>query len=344
MDVGQWLRKLGLEQHEAAFRENKIDDEVLPNLTAEDLKDLGVVLVGDRRRLLQAIAVLRERALPTALKEPSLAEPGRARAERRQLTVVFCDLVGSTALSGQLDPEDYRDLIKSFLKVVSDAARKFDGHVAKYLGDGILVYFGYPQAHEDDAERAIRSSLAALEAVHGLAPAPNIKLDARVGIATGLVVAGDIAEEGVSETGAISGETPNLAARLQGLAAPGEIVISQTTQRLVAGVFDCDALGPQNLKGLALPTNAWRVRGQRLVESRFDARHRVGLTEFVGRGDEVELLLRRPRGLPPMSPCLQSSTRLTPCLPRVPMIRRRLPLFLLIFCPSPTRGGIRRLI
>ena len=179
MDLDHWLRKLNLERYGPAFRENKIDGEVLPNLTAEDLKDLGVVLVGDRRRLLRAIAALREEARPVPAKPAETdghatgGAPAKAEAERRQLTVLFCDLVGSTALSGQLDPEDYRDLITSFQKAVSEAVRWFDGHVAKYLGDGVLVYFGYPHAHEDDAERAIRSSLAALDAVHGLAPAPN---------------------------------------------------------------------------------------------------------------------------------------------------------------------------
>jgi class 3 adenylate cyclase len=212
MNVGDWLRKLGLERYEPAFRENKVTGEILPKLTAEDLKDLGVVLVGDRRLLLDAIGSLRLEAgsrsanLPDADERPGSDGPVAAVTERRQLTVMFCDLVGSTALSGKLDPEDYREVIKSFQKAVSDAVRSFDGHVAKYLGDGVLVYFGYPQAHEDDADRAIRSSLAALDAVHRLAPHEgNTRLEARIGIATGVVVAGDIAEGGVSEAGAISG-------------------------------------------------------------------------------------------------------------------------------------------
>ena len=297
MDVGDWLRKLGLEHYEPAFRENKVTGEILPKLTAEDLKDLGVVLVGDRRLLLDAIGSLRSQAKPPSANLPDIDEQPSggvpAETERRQLTVMFCDLVGSTALSGRLDPEDYREVIKSFQKAVSEAVRRFDGHVAKYLGDGALVYFGYPQAHEDDADRAIRSSLAALDAVHRLAPHGNTRLEARIGIATGVVVAGDVAEGGVSEAGAISGETPNLAARLQGLASPGDVVISQNTHRLVAGIFDCEDLGIQNLKGITLPTNAWRVRGERQTESRFDAQHGTGLTELVGRSDEVELLLRR---------------------------------------------------
>jgi class 3 adenylate cyclase len=244
MNVGDWLRKLGLERYEPAFRENRVTSEILPKLTAEDLRDLGVVLVGDRRLLLDAIGSLRSEGgvrsanLPDVVDRPS--DGGRpAATERRQLTVMFCDLVDSTALSGRLDPEDYREVIKSFQIAVSDAARKFDGHVAKYLGDGVLIYFGYPQAHEDDADRAVRSGLVALEAVHRLAPQEgNSRLEARIGIATGVVVAGDVAEGGVSEAGAISGETPNLAARLQGLASPGEVVISESTHRLVEGIFD----------------------------------------------------------------------------------------------------------
>src|SRR5262249_30133936 len=164
-----------------------------------------------------------------------------------------------------------------------------EGHVAKYLGDGVLAYFGYPQAHEDDAERAIRSGRAALDQVRRLDASTRESLDARIGIATGLVVAGDITEEGVSESGAVSGGTPNVAARLQALAAPGEIVISQATHRLVNGIFDCDVLGLQNLKGITAATSAWRVRSEKRVASRFDAQHSAGLTDFVGRTDEVEL-------------------------------------------------------
>jgi class 3 adenylate cyclase/tetratricopeptide (TPR) repeat protein len=300
MDVRHWLRNLGLDRYEPAFRENRVDGDVLPELTADDLRDLGVVLVGDRRKLLGAITALRAEATsPAATKQVDTAASVLVRAaenveaERRQLTVLFCDLVGSTALSTSLDPEDYRELIKSFQKVVSDAVRRFDGHVAKFLGDGILVYFGYPQAHEDDAERAIRSSVEALAAVQRLKSGHGQYLNARIGIATGLVVAGDIAEEGVSEAGAISGETPNLAARLQGLAEAGEIIIDQGSRRLIESTFDCEKLGPQSLKGIPAPVVAWRIRELRQVESRFDARHGAALTEFVGRADELEMLLRR---------------------------------------------------
>src|SRR5690349_9974967 len=161
MDVGGWLRRLGLEQYEAAFRENRIDDTVLPSLTAEDLKDLGVGFVGDRRKLLNAIAALRTQATaltpPLANAPPAIEEGTKDTAERRQVTVMFSDLVGSTALSARMDPEDLREVISAYQRCVAETVRHFGGFVARYLGDGVLIYFGYPAAHEDDAERAVRS-------------------------------------------------------------------------------------------------------------------------------------------------------------------------------------------
>ena len=302
LGVGTWLSSLGLERYEQAFRDGDVDADVLPELTAEDLIGLGITSIGHRRKLLAAIATLRAETVargasgaaesrPVAESPPS--ELRQTEAERRQVSVLFCDLVGSTALSGQLDPEDYRAVITSFQKAVSEAVRRFDGHVAKYLGDGVLAYFGYPRAHEEDAERSVRAGLAAVAAVRALAPRPGVGLEARVGIATGVVVAGDVAEEGVSEAGAISGETPNLAARLQGLAAPGAVVIGPDTHRLVTGMFECEAMGAQSLKGLAHPLEIFRVARERRAESRFEARREAALTEFVGRVDEIELLLRR---------------------------------------------------
>src|SRR5215468_3828046 len=197
MDVGEWLRSLGLEQYEAAFRENAIDDTVLPSLTAEDLKDLGVGIVGHRRKLLDAIAALRADASAKAPSSDALAATDRAAkdtAERRQVTVVFSDLVGSTALSARMDPEDLREVISAYQKCVAETVRRFDGFVAKYLGDGVLVYFGYPQAHEDDAERAVRAGLELIAAVTGLKT--HASLQSRVGIATGLVVVGDLIGSG----------------------------------------------------------------------------------------------------------------------------------------------------
>ena len=239
MDVGGWLRKLGLEHYEAAFRENKIDDTVLPSLTAEDLKDLGVGFVGDRRKLLDAIAALRaERSAPTPLADAPLATDKAANdtAERRQVTVMFSDLVGSTALSARMDPEDLREIISAYQRCVAKTVRRFGGFVARYLGDGVLIYFGYPQAHEDDAERAVRAGLALIDAVATL-PVPE-PLQVRIGAATGMVVVGDLVGSGEAQEHDIVGETPNLAARLQGIAEPNTVVIAEATRRLLGNLFE----------------------------------------------------------------------------------------------------------
>src|ERR1700726_2680321 len=252
MDVGGWLRRLGLEQYEASFRENKIADTVLPRLTAEDLKDLGVGFVGDRRKLLDAIAAVRaEASAPTPLSDAPLATDKAAQdtAERRQVTVMFSDLVGSTALSARMDPEDLREVISAYQKCVAETVRRCGGFVAKYMGDGVLIYFGYPQAHEDDAERAVRAGLELIEVVSALMP--NAPLQTRVGIATGLVVVGDLIGSGASQEQAIVGETPNLAARLQGVAEPNSVVIADGTRRLLGNVFELDDLGAKDLKGIA---------------------------------------------------------------------------------------------
>ena len=214
MDIAGWLRSLGLERYEQVFRENRIEADLLPRLTVEDLKDLGVSLVGDRRRLLDAIAAL------GVEMHTATAAAVRADPERRQLTVMFCDLVGSTALSSQLDPEDLREVIAAYHRTVTKIISGLDGFVAKYMGDGVLIYFGYPRAHEDDAERAIRAGRGVIAAV-GRLDVKSVKLQARVGIATGLVVVGDLIGEGAAREQAVVGETPNLAARLQGLAEPG---------------------------------------------------------------------------------------------------------------------------
>src|ERR1700749_3213992 len=216
MDVVVWLRSLGLGRYEAAFRDNEIDETILPNLTAEDLKDLGVSIVGHRRKLLDAIAALR----PDAGVEAPSAEEATAptatsaypedRAERRQVTVMFSDLVVSTALSARMDPEDLREVILAYQKAVAETVQRFGGFVAKYMGDGVLVYLGYPQAHEDDAEQAVRAGLELVRAVGGLKT--HVPLQTRVGIATGLVVVGDLIGSGASQEQAIVGETPNLAA------------------------------------------------------------------------------------------------------------------------------------
>ncbi|HWZ67531.1 MAG TPA: AAA family ATPase [Stellaceae bacterium] len=290
MDIAEWLRGLGLAQYEPAFRENAIDDTVLPSLTAEDLKDLGVTLVGHRRRLLDAIAALRSETPAAAVTAAPRDAPALSEAERRQLTVMFCDLVGSTALSTRHDPEDLRELIGAYHRAVADTVGRFDGFVAKYMGDGVLIYFGYPRAHEDDAERAVRAGLAVIEAV-GRLPARQ-DLQVRLGIATGLAVVGDLIGEGAAQERGVVGETPNLAARLQALAAPSTLIIGEATRRQIGGLFDLADLGPQTLAGFGEPQPAWRVIGESEMLSRFEAL-RSGETPLVGRDEEVELFIRR---------------------------------------------------
>ena len=271
------MRRLSLEEYEATFRENKIDDTVLPSLTAEDLKDLGIVFVGHRRKLLDAIAALRVEASPPApVSAPPLESDNIAKdaAERRQVTVMFSDLVGSTALSARMDPEDLREVISSYQKCVAEAVRRFGGFVAKYMGDGVLVYFGYPEAHEDDAELAVRAGLELIASVTAL-KAP-VSLRTRVGIATGIVVVGDLIGSGEAQERGIVGETPNLAARLQGLAEPNSVVIAEATRKLLGNLFELEDLGPHNLKGIEGPMRAWTALRPASVESRFDALHAGG--------------------------------------------------------------------
>jgi len=214
-----------------------------------------------------------------------------ADAQRRQVTVMFSDLVGSTALAARMDPEDLREVISAYQKCVAETVRRFGGFVAKYMGDGVLVYFGYPQAHEDDAERAVRAGLELIGAVTALKP--NAPLQTRVGIATGLVVVGDLIGSGEAQERGIVGETPNLAARLQGVAEPNTVVIAEGTRRLLGNLFELEDLGPKDLKGIAGPVQAWAALRVSSAEGRFDALHASGLTELVGREEELELLLRR---------------------------------------------------
>jgi class 3 adenylate cyclase/predicted ATPase len=291
MDVAAWLRGLGLERYEQAFLDNEIDEGVLPSLTAEDLKDLGVTLVGHRRKLLDAIAALGPTSSATTVTAAPSAAPTPADAERRQLTVMFCDLVGSTALSTRHDPEDLREVIGAYHRAVAEIVAGFDGFVAKYMGDGVLIYFGYPQAHEDDAERAVRAGLGAIDAV-GRLDIKSTELQARVGIATGLVVVGDLIGAGSAQEQAVVGETPNLAARLQALAAPASLVIAASTRQQIGELFDLEDLGSQQLAGFGGRQRAWRVLGESGAVSRFEAL-RSGESPLVGRDEEVELLVRR---------------------------------------------------
>jgi class 3 adenylate cyclase/predicted ATPase len=298
MDVGVWLRGLGLGEYEAAFRENEIDGDILPNLTADDLKELGVTVVGHRRKLLTAIASL-DRSLPasdmaaTAPPPPPRDQHAQDTAERRQLTVMFVDLVGSTAMSARLDPEDMREIVGAYHRSCAEQITKVGGFVARYMGDGVLAYFGYPQAHEHDAERAVLAGLALAEAVPKLKAATGTPLQVRVGIATGLVVVGDLIGSGEAQERGVVGDTPNLAARLQGLAEPNMVVIADSTRRLLGNLFELRDLGPQDLKGIAGPAQAWAALRASSVGSRFEALHTTNLTALVGREEEFEALLRR---------------------------------------------------
>jgi class 3 adenylate cyclase/predicted ATPase/energy-coupling factor transporter ATP-binding protein EcfA2 len=286
LDIADWLRGLSLERYAETFRDNAIELEVLPELSEADLEKLGVLL-GHRKIMLKAIAALRAPA-PQPVAEPT--PPRGDAAERRQLTVMFCDLVGSTALSTRFDPEDLRELIGGYHRAVAETVGRFDGFVAKYMGDGVLIYFGYPQAHEDDAERAVRAGLAVIDAVAELALAE--RLNVRLGVASGLVVVGDLIGAGAAQERGVVGETPNLAARLQAVAQPGTLVISEGTRRQIGSLFEIEDLGPRSLAGFAEAQRAWRVVGESGIVSRFEAL-RSEATPLVGRDEELGLLLRR---------------------------------------------------
>ena len=284
--VADWLEKLGLGQYVQRFAENDIDFALLTKLTDADLKELGVASLGHRKRLLEAIA---ERT--AAAPSPTPAEPKvQNTAERRQVTVMFSDLVGSTALSARMDPEDLREVISAYQKCVAETVQRFGGFVAKYMGDGVLVYFGYPQAHEDDAERAVRAGLELIQAVSTLKS--SAQLQTRVGIATGLVVVGDLIGTGSAQEQTVVGETPNLAARLQGLAEPNAVVIGASTRRLIGNLFDLQDLGVKEVKGITKPVHAWAALRASAVESRFEAL-RTAIMPLVGRDNEVALLIGR---------------------------------------------------
>ena len=287
--IADWLKALGMSEYAERFAESDIDTSVLRDLTDQDLKELGVSL-GHRRKMLRAIAELSGVA-PTS-PQPALTEPKpQDTAERRQVTVMFSDLVGSTALSARIDPEDLREVISAYQKCVAETVRRFGGFVAKYMGDGVLVYFGYPEAHEDEAERAVRAGLELIAAVARLKT--RTSLQTRVGIATGLVVVGELIGSGEAQERGIVGETPNLAARLQGIAEPNMVVIAEDTRRLLGNLFELQDLGARELKGITGPVRAWAALRASSVEGRFEALHASGLTALIGRDEEIELLLRR---------------------------------------------------
>lgn len=285
-DVGAWLKGLGLGHYAKAFAENGVDARLLPELSNDDLKDLGVARLADRKAILRAIEHLSERTETT---------PSIRNAERRQLTVMFCDLVGSTEFSSRLDPEDYRAVICSWQDLSAEVVERCGGKIAKQLGDGLLVYFGYPMAHEDDSERALRAGLDLVRAIGDMSVVDGERLAVRIGIATGLVVVGDLIGRRVSEADAVLGDVPNLAARLQSAAFPDTVFSSDATRRLAAGAFAFRDLGRLDLKGLPEPVRAWQVLRAQETETRFEARTAGKVTSLVGRRDELDLLMAQWR-------------------------------------------------
>ena len=302
MEIAVWLEAIGLGQYGRQFADNDVDFDALPLLTDQDLRELGVSL-GHRRKLLAAIAALVSappapqgagRSAPAAVS--TLGQmPEQVSTERRQVTVMFCDLVGSTAMSARLDPEDMREVITAYQRKVAETIERHAGYVAKYMGDGALIYFGYPRAREDDVERAVRAGLELAETIGNLRSRVEERLSARIGIATGLVVIGDLVGTGEAQERGIVGDTPNLAARLQAVAEPGWVVIAEGTRQLLGRLFEFEDLGPREFKGLAGPVRAWRAIRPGRGESRFEALHEGGLTALVGRDEEMELLYRRWR-------------------------------------------------
>ena len=291
--IADWLEKLGLSEYAQRFADNDIDFTILRDLTDQDLEKIGIASLGHRRKILRAIGNLEPietRPPAGAVEAPAVPLPLES-AERRQVTVMFSDLVGSTALSARMDPEDLREVIAAYHRCAAEIVRRFGGFVAQYLGDGVLVYFGYPQAHEDDAERAVRAGLELIGELGELRT--HASLQTRVGIATGLVVVGDLMDSGSAMERGIVGETPNLAARLQGIAEPDAVVIAEGTRKLLGNLFELVDLGARDLKGIAGPVRAWAVMRASSIESRFDALHGADLTALVGREEESELLLRR---------------------------------------------------
>ncbi|MGA7803318.1 AAA family ATPase [Bradyrhizobium sp.] len=295
MDVGDWLRSLGLEKYEQAFVANAIDSDVLPDLTEVDLEKLGIPL-GDRKRLVKAIKVMAAHSTST-LPSADIGKdaPDAQPAERRHLTVMICDLVGSTALSARLDPEDMGAVIDAYQATCARITLSYDGFIADFRGDGIFAYFGYPRAHEDDAERTVRAALDIVAAVARLETRAGEPLSVRIGVATGLVVVGDLSGKGGIREHSVVGDAPNIAARLQGLVEPNSVVVAESTRRLVGNLFRLRDLGPHGLRGLGEPVGAWLVEGLSPSGIRFRAVRPAGLADLVGREAEMEVLIERQR-------------------------------------------------
>lgn len=288
-DLAGWLDGLGLGQYAQAFADNAIDRRSLPHLGEDDLKELGLPM--GHRRILQA--ALTESNSDANAPTVGQSETASFEAERRQLTVLFCDLVGSTPLSARLDPEDMRAIIGAYHRCCAEMIERHGGFVAKYMGDGVLSYFGYPNAHEHDAERAVPAGLSLIDAVPKLTTAAEAPLCVRVGIATGTVVVGDLVGSGDAQERGVVGDTPNLASRLQSIAEPGMVVVAEGTRRLLGNLFELEDLGNKDLKGIEGPVRAWVALRASSVESRFDALRAISMIALVGREEESELLLRR---------------------------------------------------
>lgn len=301
-DTNKLLAKLGLTKYQTAFAEAEIEFSDLPHLTDDDMKEIGLP-VGPRRRLVEAIKTLDTQSRPHQQGGGYQLQGGQtpgaptasssADAERRHLTVMFVDLVGSTELATMIDPEDMRTVISNYQNTIAGIASRFDGFVAKFMGDGVLCYFGWPTANEDDAERAVRAGLAMINAVKETSAPDGTKLATRVGLATGVVIVGDLIGSGATQEAAVVGETPNLAARLQGVAQPNQLVLPRETQSLLGEIFELQAIGSPDLKGISNSVEAFVVTGEVARESRFAARHAGALSEIVGRNREIELIVKR---------------------------------------------------
>ncbi len=294
-DIRNWLKSTGLDEYIEVFASNRIDFDVLPDLTEADLEKLLIPL-GDRKRLLNAIASIKF----NYEQKESAADTGEAskvsaleRARRRQLTFVFADLVNSTAMSERLDPEEYRAVIRKVHEVYTRVIEQYHGWIAQYQGDGIFAYFGYPQADEDDAERAVAASLLIVDAIQKIQIDLDVSLHVRVGIATGLVVVGDLVGDGFHEKYTVMGDAPNIGSKIQPLAEPDTVVVSDVTMRLLGQRFECEDLGLQEITGVTQPVRIWWVKKENTAVTRFEAHHQGILTRFIGHEDEVALLERR---------------------------------------------------
>ncbi len=292
MDIGAWLESLGLGRYARVFAENEIDFETLPHLSDVDLKEIGIAL-GPRRKLMAAIADWSDNQQVAGVFEETPSRPAAGEAEHRQLTVMFVDLVKSMELASRIDPEDLREILSAYQSLVTEITESFAGQVAKYMGDGVLCYFGWPQAHEDDAERAVRAGLAIMREISKLEAPSGERVAARAGIATGKVLVGDLIGQGSAQEEAVIGETPNLAARMQSMAEPGQILITRSTSRLLGNQFDLIDLGARSVKGVAEAVQVYSVGTERRMEFRFSARDRQGLTAMFGRDHELGFLLER---------------------------------------------------